>query len=290
MSIKNSSIVSQTFIWDLFTILGDNLYSMADKEQRQGQLVRALTLGSATILIVSSVIGSGVYKKVAPMSDSLGSPTLVLLCWILAGIVSLFGALSNAEVAGMLADSGGEYVYFKKIYGRFMAFLYGWSAFTVIKSAAVASISYVFAQSFNSIIPLPHFDAQIENIVFLGIFKPFENLGVKLFTILLIFSLSFVNSRGLKGGSRLSSNITKLMIVGLVLVVISGLVFGGGSIANIRTNAHDYVPRDWTDFSLIKAIFGAMLAAFWAYEGWNLIGYVGGEIKSPNRNIPLSLF
>src|ERR1035437_1000681 len=122
----------------------------------QGKLKPALTLGSSIILVVSSIIGSGIYKKVAPMSADLLSPTLVLLCWILAGIISLFGALSNAEIAGMLADAGGEYVYFKRIYGRFMAFLYGWSVFTVIKSAAIASIAYLFSHSFNSIVPLPH--------------------------------------------------------------------------------------------------------------------------------------
>ena len=128
---------------------------MPSAPKPQGRLVRSLTLGSAIILVISSVIGSGVFKKVAPMSAELGSPVWVLICWLLAGMITLFGALSNAEIAGMLADSGGEYVYFKRIYGRFMAFIYGWSVFAVIKTAAVSSIAYVFAQSFNSLIPLP---------------------------------------------------------------------------------------------------------------------------------------
>ena len=96
-------------------------------EKKQGQLKPTLTLVAATILVVSSVIGTGVYKKVAPMSAELLSPGLVLFCWVLAGFISLTGALSNAEIAGMLADSGGEYVYFKRIYGRFTAFIYGWT-------------------------------------------------------------------------------------------------------------------------------------------------------------------
>ena len=140
-------------------------------EKQQGQLVRSLTLGAATILVVSSVIGSGVYKKVAPMSEQLMSPDLVLAAWVLAGIISLCGALSNAEIAGMMAGSGGEYVYFRRIYGRFMAFLWGWSTFAVIKTAAVSSIAYVFTQSLNSIFPLPHLPESIESIQFL-IFKP----------------------------------------------------------------------------------------------------------------------
>ena len=258
-------------------------------EKKQGQLVRSITLGAATILVVSSVIGSGVYKKVAPMSAELLSPDLVLWAWVLAGVISLCGALSNAEIAGMMADSGGEYVYFKKIYGRFMAFMWGWSTFAVIKTASVAGIAYVFSQSFNAIFPLPHLPESIEQLKFL-IFKPFENAGVKALTIALIVSLTFLNTRGLKGAAALSTWITRLVIVGLVGIVVSGLAFGGGSFENFRTPATNYVQREWTDISFIKAMFTALLAAFWAYEGWNTVGFIGGEIKNPNRNLPLALF
>ncbi len=258
-------------------------------EKQQGQLLRTITLSAATILVVSSVIGSGVYKKVAPMSADLLSPDLVLWAWVLAGVISLCGALSNAEIAGMMADSGGEYVYFRRIYGRFTAFLWGWSTFAVIKTAAVASIAYVFAQSFNSMIPLPHLPASLENIE-IGVFKPFDNFGVKSLTIALILVLTFLNTRGLKGAAGLSTWITRLVIIGLGLIVLSGLVFGGGSFANFQTPSMHYQPHAWTDFTFIKAMFGALLAAFWAYEGWNTVGFLGGEIKNPNRNLPLALF
>ncbi len=258
-------------------------------EKQQGQLIRSLTLGAATILVVSSVIGSGVYKKVAPMSAELLSPDLVLWAWVLAGIISLCGALSNAEIAGMMADSGGEYVYFRRIYGRFMAFMWGWSTFAVIKTAAVAGIAYVFSQSFNAIFPLPHLPESVENIQFL-VFKPFENAGVKALTILLILVLTFLNTRGLKGAAALSTWITRLVIIGLLGIVVSGLLFGGGSFANFQTPATNYVPHNWTDGAFIKAMFTALLAAFWAYEGWNTLGFIGGEIKNPNRNLPLALF
>jgi basic amino acid/polyamine antiporter, APA family len=258
-------------------------------EKQQGQLVRSITLGAATILVISSVIGSGVYKKVAPMSAELLSPSLVLWAWVLAGVISLCGALSNAEIAGMMADSGGEYVYFRRIYGRFMAFMWGWSTFAVIKTAAVASIAYVFSQSFNAIFPLPRFAESVENIQFL-IFRPFENFGVKVLTILLILALTFLNTRGLKGAAALSTWITRLVIVGLLGIVVSGLVWGGGSWNNFNTAATTYVARDWTDFAFIQAMFTALLAGFWAYEGWNTVGFIGGEIKNPNRNLPLALF
>lgn len=257
--------------------------------KQQGQLVRTITLGSAIILVISSVIGSGVYKKVAPMSAELLSPDLVLLAWFLGGVISLFGALSNAEIAGMMADSGGEYVYFRRIYGRFMAFMWGWSTFAVIKTAAVSSIAYVFSQSFNAIFPLPHLSPEIETIR-IGVFTPFENFGVKALTILLILVLTFLNTRGLRGGTSLSEWITRLVIIGLAGIVLSGLLFGGGSMENIQTPAAGFVQRSWFDFDFIKALFAALLAAFWAYEGWNTLGFMGGEIKNPNRNLPLALF
>ncbi len=263
---------------------------MSQATRTQGNLVQILTVGSATLLIVSSVIGSGIYKKVAPMAEALQSPLLVLLCWLLAGMMTIFGALSNAEVAGMLAGSGGEYIYFRHIYGRFMAFLYGWSIFTVIKSASIASIAYVFSQSFNSIVTLPTLPEAVGNIELLGIFRPFENAGVKALTITVIIILTFLNSRGLKWGSFLSGNISKMILGGLLLIVFSGLFFGGGSMKNITTHALSYTPRAWWDFGLIKAMFGAMLAAFWAYEGWNLIGFVGGEIKNSKKALPVIIF
>lgn len=260
-------------------------------EKQQGQLVRTLTLQAATILVISSVIGSGVYKKVAPMSDNLMSPSLVLWAWVLAGFISLCGALSNAEIAGMMADSGGEYVYFKKIYGKFMGFMWGWSTFAVIKTAAVASIAYVFTQSLNALIPLPHLSADLESFTVLwGAFKPLENLGVKLVTILLILVLTFINTRGLKGAAALSTVITRLVIGGLSIIVISGMLFGGGSFSNITTNASTYVDRPAGDFTFIKMMFTALLSAFWAYEGWNTLGFIGGEIKEPRKNLPLALF
>src|SRR5215210_4234809 len=118
-------------------------------------LNRSLGLRLVIVIVIGNIIGSGVYKKVAPMAAELHSPGWVLICWILGGIITLFGALSNAEVAGMLADTGGEYAYYKTIYNRFFAFIFGWSLFTVIQTAAISSLAYLFAQSLNSIIHLP---------------------------------------------------------------------------------------------------------------------------------------
>jgi len=98
----------------------------------QRSLSRTLGLGYVIIFVFANIIGSGVYKKIAPMADGLQSSAWILIAWAAAGMITLFGALSNAELAGMLADTGGEFVYLKKIYNRFFSFLYGWSLFTVI--------------------------------------------------------------------------------------------------------------------------------------------------------------
>jgi APA family basic amino acid/polyamine antiporter len=262
---------------------------MSVLEKPQGHLIRSLGLFSAFVLTVSSVIGSGVYKKAAPMSAELLSADLVLLCWALAGIITLCGALSNAEIASMLADSGGEFVYFKKIYNRFFAFIFGWTSFAVIRSAAAASIAYVFAHSFNSLVTLPVLPDAWEQISLFGVFTPFDNFGVKCLTVLLIIGLSYNNYIGLKFGEGLSKTVLFIVVVSIFLIIVFGLTIGGGSMANFQTAAPGFVPHTWWDPALIESIFAALLAAFWAYEGWTATGYIGGEIKNVNRNLPLAL-
>lgn len=223
------------------------------------------------------------------MSAELGSPTLVLVGWIVAGLITLFGALSNAEVASMMADAGGEYVYFKRIYNRFFAFLFGWSCFTVIRSAALASIAYVFAQSFDNIFPLPQLPEQIASIEWMGIFTPFDNFGVKALTILLILVLTLYNVFGLKTGESLSRYVLMAVVTSMLLVIILGLTNSDGGVANLSHVSVTHDPGPWWSFGFIQHFFAAMLAAFWAYEGWSSTGYLGAEIKNANRNLPLAL-
>lgn len=223
------------------------------------------------------------------MAESMQSPLLVLLAWALGGVLTLFGTLSNAEVASMLADSGGEFVYYKTIYNRFFAFLYGWSNFTAIRSASIASIAYVFSQSFNSLIPLPVLPESLSSITVVGFLTPFDNFGVKIFTILLIIMLTYINFVGLKTGGNFSKLILYVVIATIFGIVILGFFVGNGSWQNITTNASGYVAHSWTDSVFVKSLFAALLGAFWAYEGWSTIGYLGGEIKNAQRNLPLGL-
>ncbi|MBE0637662.1 MAG: amino acid permease [Bacteroidales bacterium] len=247
----------------------------------QRNLIRTLGLGYVILFVIANIIGSGVYKKIAPMAAELHSSVWILVAWIVAGIITIFGALSNAEVAGLLADTGGEFVYFKRIYNRFFAFLYGWSLFTVIQTATISSLAYVFAQSLNSIIPVPGLFSSLQTFSIGGVFLPFQDFGVKLVAIFLILVLTFLNITGLKSGAGASKIILWLVFTGLFVIVVFGL-------KNVET-----LPANFMNFNeltsgtvTLSSLFTAMLAAFWAYQGWVSVGFIGGEIKDPNKNIP----
>lgn len=243
-------------------------------------LIRSLGLGYVIVFIVANIIGSGVYKKVAPMADQLHSSGWVLIAWVLGGIITMFGALSNAEVAGMLADTGGEYVYFKKIYNRFVSFMFGWANFSVIQTAAISSLAYVFAQSFRSVVTLPDVLPQLATYSIGGVFYPFADLSTKLVAVALIIILSVINTQSIKSVADLSKVILWLVYIGLAAIVIAGLTSGASDI----TMSFDFSTPDHT--ITVSALFTALLAAFWAYQGWSSIGFIGGEIKDPNKNIP----
>ncbi|PWK26786.1 APA family basic amino acid/polyamine antiporter [Arcicella aurantiaca] len=261
---------------------------MQESSNNQGQLVRSIGLISAIVLIISSVIGTGVFKKVAAMSAELQSPVLVLIAWLLAGLISLAGTLSNAEVASMLADSGGDFVYFKKIYNRFFAFLFGWTNFAVIRTASIASIAYVFAQSLNTLVVFPETSKALSDFSFFGLHL-FDNLSVKLVAIALIIFQTYFNYRGLKLGENLSRVLTALMFIVMLTIIILGLTSSVGSIDNITTNSVKYNADTMSGGVLFKALALACLSAFWGYEGWASVGFIGGEMKNPQRNLPLAL-
>jgi APA family basic amino acid/polyamine antiporter len=215
------------------------------------------------------------------MAAELHSSTWILLAWIAGGVITLFGALSNAEVAGLLADTGGEFVYLKKIYNRFFAFMYGWSLFTIIQTATISSLAYVFAQSLNSIIPLPQLLTSMQDVSIAGIFLPFQDFGVKLTAILLILILTGLNILGLKSGAGLSKAILYLVVAGILTIIVFGLGSSEASVSGIFAN--DSATRASVS---ISSFYTAMLAAFWAYQGWVSVGFIGGEIKDARRNIP----
>ena len=245
-------------------------------------LTRALGLGYVIIIVISNIVGSGIFKKIAPMAAELHSSEWILLVWLAAGLITLFGALSNAEVAGLLADTGGEFVYLRTIYGRFFSFLYGWSLFTVIQTAAISGVAYVFTQSLNSIIPIPDLLPSLQHINIGGIFYPFQDFGIKLTTILLILFLTLLNMSGLKSGAWVNKAVLVVVGAGLLVIVIAGLTGGQEHATGSMAASQSPVQSTVT----LSSFYTAMLAAFWAYQGWVSVGFIGGEVKDPHRNIP----
>lgn len=245
------------------------------------QLNRSLGLRLVIVFVIGNIIGSGVYKKVAPMAATLHSSGWVLVAWVVAGIVSLFGALSYAEVAGLLADTGGDYSYYKKIYNKFFAFQFGWSTFTIMQTAAISSLAYVFAESLNSIVHFPHMLTSYADVNIAGVFYPFKDFEVKFTAIVLILLLTWVNTKGLKTGAWLGTAILLLVFAGLFTIIVFGFASKESDIS--RAFVMDTTNNEPVTFS---AMFTAMLAAFWAYQGWASVGFVGGEAKDANKNIP----
>lgn len=258
-------------------------------ETHPSGLVAKLGLFTATMIIMGNMIGSGVFKKAAPMAAEVQSPGLLLACWLIAGVVTLLGALSNAEVAGLIAEPGGFYEFFKRMYGRGFAFLYGWASFTVIQTASISSIAYVFGQSANALVPFPRLPASYEDWSVFGLFYPLDNLGVKGVTIATILVLSVANYFGVVFGGVIASVSTCLKLVGIAVVVVLVWSLSHGSSAHFSPLLADPNVHYTTSLGLFGAMFAAFLGAFWAYDGWNNITSLGAEVRHAKRTIPRAL-
>ncbi|MCU0420021.1 MAG: amino acid permease [Cyclobacteriaceae bacterium] len=255
------------------------------------RLARTFGLWSSVSLIVGGIIGSAIFMKPALMASQLGSPVLLLAVWVVGGLITLCGALTNAEVAAMLPETGGQYVFFQKMYGDFVAFLYGWAAFAVFNTAGVASIAYVFAIYAEYFYSLPRFSPETELLVAIylpgiGHLHPLENIGVKALTIVLVAVLSWVNIRSVAFGGRIQVVFTALKVAAMAVLVVGLLLSGKGDWSSVITSSTDIT---FSDAGLLLAIIAATSGAFWGYDGWNNITFVAGEVKNPQRNIPLSL-
>src|ERR1044072_7651052 len=147
------------------------------------ELIPTLGIFSATMLVAGGVIGSGIFRKPGVMAAQLGLPEWLLGVWLIAGVVSLLGTLSNAELAAMMPETGGQYVYLRRAYGPFVAFVYGWALFAVIQSGSIAAVAYVFAEYATKLQPLPEAAESLRSITlhlpFIGDIAPFNELGVK---------------------------------------------------------------------------------------------------------------
>jgi APA family basic amino acid/polyamine antiporter len=256
---------------------------------KTNELLKQIGFWAATSLIVGSIIGSGVFMKPATMASQLGSPIWLTVVWITAGIFTLFGALIFAELGAMWPETGGIYTYFRRMFGEFFSFLYGWSAFAVINTAAVAAISFVCAQYADFFLHMPRFDTGTEfgyawHIPFIGTLYPLQNIGVKSIAVAITLGLSALNYRSVKAGNsfQVISTGLKLAVIGLL---IFGILFSGKG--NVQNFFYAENPKQGID--LLSGFIVAMTGAFLAYDGWINITFVAGEIQRPQKNIPRSL-
>ena len=249
-------------------------------------LKRVIGLPTSILLVAGIMIGSGVFKKIAPMSQSLMSEPYILLVWIVAGIITIFGAFTYGGLASMTNETGGIYEYLRLIYGEFTAFLLGWTYFTIVGCGSIAALANVFSQSadalFNFPVLLPALkDFNIANFIF-----PFRGLSIKILAISMIFLLTWINVRGVKNAGILNNVVTTAKILGILLLIIAG-VFYTGEPANMLLDDHGFHPL--TGVALFSGFFGALLSALWAYDGWANITFVTGGIRNPERNLPFAI-
>jgi basic amino acid/polyamine antiporter, APA family len=247
------------------------------------ELVRALSLRDA-IALVLTVIGTGVFLKTAPMAQLVGSPSKVLLAWLAAGLLSLAGALTYAELGAMMPEAGGEYVFLREAYGDLPAFLFGWSSVMLIASGGLAAVSTALASFLASFVPL--------NAVFLthdfhvlGQVVPWR-LGIQqVVAVAVILLFSWVNARGIQLGSRVQWASTVAKLGGIAIIVLGAFLLS-------RTGSWEHLKTPVTATIApagIGAFGAAMLAALWAYQGWSNVPMVAGEIEKPERNVPRAL-
>ena len=244
------------------------------------------------MIVAGGVIGSGIFRKPGVMASQVGSPELLLGVWLLAGILTMFGTLTNAEIAAMIPETGGQYVFFERMFGPFFAYLYGWAAFAVFQTASITAVAYVFAEYSGQFVPLPELSGPLAgfsiHLPFIGDITPLKDIGVKGVAALLIISLTAVNYIGVRFGGIVQNvfSIAKVAAM-LALVLCAFLLPSGGSAVNL---VRDSATVHHEGLALWAAIAAALQGAFWAYDGWNKLPYIAGEVKNPQRNLPLGLF
>lgn len=254
-------------------------------------LLPALGLFTTIMMVVGGVIGSGIFKKPGLMAGQVGSPELLLAVWFIAGVITIFGALTNAEVAGVIPETGGQYIYFEKMFGPFFAYLYGWAVFAVIQTGSISAVAFVFAEYAEKYVTLPQFDPVLAqktiHLWFIGDVAPLADIGVKGLAAILIIALTAVNYIGVKFGGVVQNVFTIAKVGAMALLFLGAFLLPtGGAVKNLTTASENIHPAG---FALLLAIVAAMQGAFWAYDGWNKLTYIAGEVKEPQRNIPLGL-
>jgi APA family basic amino acid/polyamine antiporter len=239
------------------------------------ELARDLTVSHASSVVVGTIIGTGIFLVPTEMMQAAGSGKLVYLAWVAGGALSFLGALTYAELGAMKPEAGGEYVYLRDGYGPLAGFVYAWSTFLIAKPGSIATIATGMARILGA---FPAFGGLPQT----ALAWPIPITYAQLLAIALVVFVSFINYIGVKRAGEFQLWFT-LLKVGLVLTVIAvAFTYRGGQTANYATS-FDGARGGMIGFMV------AMLASLWAYDGWNNLNMVAGEIRRPERSIPMAL-
>jgi len=253
-------------------------------------LKRSLNLFDTIMIVSGSMIGSGIFIVTADMTRVLGSPFWVLMCWVISGVITLFAALSYGELAGMMPDAGGQFIYLKRAYGKLTSFVYGWTVFTVIQTGVIAAVAVAFSRYVGVFIPF--FD-ETHAVFSIG---DFFVSTTQLLGVASIFFLTYLNTLGINNGKIIQRIFTSTKILALFGLIVLGFVVGyksGYWQSNIALPFRNVVsPQATESFSataLLSAIGVALIGSLFSSDAWNNVTFIAGEIKQPQKNIPLGL-
>jgi APA family basic amino acid/polyamine antiporter len=262
-------------------------------ENQQEDFKRELGLLDGTMLVVGSMIGSGIFIVSSSMVQQVGSAGWLILIWALTGLITVVAAVSYGELSGMFPKAGGQYVYLKEAYGKLIAFLYGWSFFAVIQTGTIAAVGVAFSK-FAAYLFEPFSETNI--LYSLG---SFQLSAAQLVSIVTIIFLTWLNSRGVKNSKILQTVLTIIKILSLLGLIIFGLLAAKGEVWDANwanawgAQSYNLENGSWLSIgggALITGITAAMVGSLFSSDAWNGITFIAGEIKNPKRNIGLSLF
>ena len=239
-------------------------------------LARDLRLSHAGAIVVGTIIGSGIFLVPQEMMLAVGSARIVYLAWFVGGLLSFFGALTYAELGAMKPQAGGEYVYVRDAYGPLAAFLYGWTWFLIAKPASIATVTTGLVRTLATFPVLSFFSRPCFSA---GSFSVAWGQLVAIAATILITALNYI---GIRKAGEFQFLFTLLKVAIILAIVAVGFSYHAGTWANFSTSFPGAKGG-------LAGFFAALVAALWAYDGWNDLNMVAGEIRNPQRNIPLSL-
>jgi basic amino acid/polyamine antiporter, APA family len=251
-------------------------------------LIRGLGLISAVAIVIGNVIGTGVFLKTRVMVCNVGTPGNVLAVWVAAGLLSLAGALTYAEIATLWPRAGGEYVFLREAYGARFGFLYGWMQFFIARAGGLAAMSVAFA-IFLNVLTNNRLGAAYFTWRLWGDDFSFGNLQVVALSCIAVVTL--INCAAVRVSGAVAALLTGIKIAVVLFIGIGAFLYTGGDWLHLWMTSAGGLCEEVPE--AMRGGFGgfgaAMLAALWAYNGWNDLTFVGGEVKNPQRNIPLAL-